>query len=392
MKEYGMNDLNHRMLVAKLRLIRSQNIGPITYYKLIEMFGDAERALDALPELARRGGVKGGIRICSPSKAEQELEHLQRAGGRMICHTDPEYPTLLRHVEDAPPLLSVRGTLPKPETKTIGIVGARNASSNARCFAARIARELGEAEYCVVSGLARGIDTAAHEGSIDTGSVGVLGCGIDIVYPRENAALFDQMIEKGAIISEIPVGRSPQARFFPARNRIIAGMSYGVVVIEAAVRSGTLITARLALEQGREVFAVPGSPQDPRARGSNNLIRQGATVTEEIGDITEIIDLMHPPTAAAKDNTDTQIVESELFHSTPMPLDGTCLSMDELSSKPEDPHKLIESLLNPTPIPIDRIVRDTHLSTTQVTLALLEMEMSGMIERSPGNCVSLAGS
>jgi len=386
-----MNDLNHNILVAKLRLIRSQNIGPITYYKLIEMFGDAGRALEALPDLARRGGVKGGIRICSPDKAEQELERLEKVGGRMVCHTDPEYPTLLRHVEDAPPLISVRGTLPKPETKTVGIVGARNASSNARCFATRIARELGEAEYCVISGLARGIDTAAHCGSVETGSVGVLGCGIDVVYPRENAVLFDQMIERGAIISEIPVGRSPQARFFPARNRIIAGMSYGVVVIEAAVRSGTLITARLALEQGREVFAVPGSPQDPRARGSNNLIRQGATVTEGIGDITEIIDVMHPPTPVPKDSSQTPVIESDLFPTPPSSIDETNLSDDDNCSKPHDPHTLIEGLLNPTPISIDRIVRDTDLSTTQVTMVLLEMEMSGMIERSPGNCVSLAG-
>ena len=256
-----------------LRLIRTPSVGPRLFIDLIERFGSPTTAIDALPEIARR--AKGKRRLAAPPIAdiEAELAHLQVTGGRMIALCEPEYPEPLAAIADPPPVLFVRGDTALLHRPILAIVGARNASSNGRRFAEEIARDLGEAGYVVVSGLARGVDGAAHRGALHTGTIAAVAGGIDVVYPPEHEDLQRQIAETGAVVSEQPVGTQPTARHFPARNRLISGLSAGVLVVEAAQKSGSLITARLALEQGREVFAVPGSPRDPRCRGTNDLIR-----------------------------------------------------------------------------------------------------------------------
>ena len=258
-----------------LRLIRSENVGPRTFRALINHYGGAGAALDMLPELARRGGAQAPGRICSVTEAEKELAAAARHGTVFIALGEPDYPTRLRMIEDAPPLIAARGRLDVLKSPKVAIVGSRNASAAGVKFAARIARELGQAGFVVVSGLARGIDAAAHHATIDSGTVAVLAGGHDHIYPPEHRTLLDEIIQTGTAISEMPFGWEPRARDFPRRNRLISGLSLGVVVIEAARRSGSLITARLALEQGREVFAVPGSPLDPRCEGTNGLITAG---------------------------------------------------------------------------------------------------------------------
>ena len=277
-----------------LRLIRSENIGPITFYQLLARYGSATAALEALPDLARRGGRNGGIRVPTRADALKEMAAVERAGATLIAWGEPNYPPALTSVEDAPPLLSARGNLALASRRAIAIVGARNASANGKRFARDIAMQLGQHDLAVVSGLARGIDAAAHEGALQSGTIAVLATGIDQVYPEENRALQQAIGEHGLLLAEQPVGTEPHARNFPRRNRIISGIATGVLVVEAALKSGSLITARLALEQGREVFAVPGSPLDPRCRGTNDLIRRGAKLTEDAEDILGEI----PPGAA----------------------------------------------------------------------------------------------
>ncbi|MBT7943013.1 MAG: DNA-protecting protein DprA, partial [Alphaproteobacteria bacterium] len=240
-----------------LRLIRSDNVGPITFYKLLERFGSASASLEALPELARRGGGKKRIKVATLAAAEREIESLDKIGATLIARGEPNYPPLLGHIEDAPPLINALGHPHLLSKKAIAVVGARNASINGLGFAEKISRDLGAGSLLVVSGMARGIDAAAHRGALATGTVAVLGGGIDVVYPKENADLYDRLRDEGVIVSEIAPGTQPQARHFPRRNRLISGIARGVVVVEARPRSGSLITARLALEQDREVFAVP---------------------------------------------------------------------------------------------------------------------------------------
>ena len=262
-----------------LRLIRSENVGPVTFYQLLSRFGSAEAALAALPEIAHRGGRARALTICPRATAERELQQLHAAGSRFVAWGEPDYPAALAALDDAPPLISVKGDTTLFARNALAIVGARNASANGRRFARDIALQLGQQGLLVVSGLARGIDGAAHDGALATGTVAVVAGGIDQVYPEENRALHEQIAERGVIVAEMPVGTEPQARHFPRRNRIISGCALGVLVVEAALRSGSLITARFALEQGRDVFAVPGSPLDPRCRGTNDLIRNGAILT-----------------------------------------------------------------------------------------------------------------
>ncbi|HET8726215.1 MAG TPA: DNA-processing protein DprA, partial [Alphaproteobacteria bacterium] len=269
-----------------LRLIRTENIGPVTFRQLLGRFGDAAAALDALPDLVRRGGRRN-VRICPPAEAERELAALDRLGVRLIGFAEPDYPDWLGQIDDAPPLLTLRGRADLLAGRSIGIVGARNASINGRRFAERLARDLGAAGIIVTSGFAPGIDAATHEGALPTGTIAVLAGGIDVVYPSEHQALYDRIAEAGALVAECPLGTQPQARHFPRRNRIISGLSQGVLVVEAARRSGSLITARFAAEQGREVFAVPGFPLDPRAQGCNDLIRNGATLVQSADDVLE---------------------------------------------------------------------------------------------------------
>ena len=272
-----------------LRLIRSQNIGPRTFRALINHFGGARAALEALPSLARRGGASGAAQICSREDAEREIAAAQKLGVAFVALGEPDYPPRLQMIDDAPPLIAIRGNRAALALPMVAIVGSRNASGAGLKFTQRIARELGEAGFAVVSGLARGIDAAAHGASLATGTIAVLAGGQDRVYPPEHARLLDAILPAGGALSEMPLGWEPRGRDFPRRNRLISGLSLGVVIVEAAKRSGSLITARFALEQGREVFAVPGSPLDPRAEGTNGLIKQGATPVTETADIVSVL-------------------------------------------------------------------------------------------------------
>ncbi|EME68812.1 Rossmann fold nucleotide-binding protein [Paramagnetospirillum caucaseum] len=284
-----------------LRLIRSENVGPRTFARLLDRYGSAAAALDALPDLARRGGARRPIRICPKADAEREMQATERLGARLLGLAEPDYPSWLAALDDAPPLLCVQGDTSVLARPMVAMVGARNASLNGRNFARRLAADLGRAGYVVASGMARGIDTAAHQGALASGTVAVLAGGTDVVYPPENSDLWREISLAGAVVSEMPVGTQPQASHFPRRNRIISGLSLGVVVVEANARSGSLITARFAADQGREVFAVPGSPLDPRAAGPNDLLRHGATLTESAADVTDVLgDLTRRPLAEGK--------------------------------------------------------------------------------------------
>ncbi len=356
-----------------LRLIRSDNVGPITFYQLLERFGTAGAALKALPELARQGGGGKRLKVSAKADAEREIDNLDNIGAELIARGEPAYPPLLAHIEDAPPLISVLGNRHLLAKKAIAVVGARNASANGLNFSERIARDLGAGGLLVVSGLARGIDAAAHRGALSTGTVAVQGGGIDVVYPKENAGLYDKIKDQGAIISEVAAGTPPQARHFPRRNRLISGISRGVVVVEASPRSGSLITARMALEQNREVFAVPGAAVDPRARGTNHLIRQGAILTESAEDVLQ-----------ALNNTDR----------TPLN-DMKDIDYKGISPEPPRPDELgpargeVEKSLSPAPTLVDEIIRNCQCSPPVVSWVLLELELAGRLERHPGNKVSL---
>jgi len=357
-----------------LRLIRTENVGPITFYQLLQRFGSAAVALEALPAFARQGGRPGSIAICSRAEAERELMVLAKAGGHFVAWGEPDYPPALAAVDDAPPLLSVVGDARLLQRRAIAVVGARNASANGRRFARDIAAELGRNGFLVVSGLARGIDAAAHQGALETGTFAVVAGGIDVIYPEENRTLHEAIAAHGVIAGELPVGTEPQARHFPRRNRIISGVSLGVLVVEAALKSGSLITARFALEQGREVFAVPGSPLDPRARGANDLIRGGATLVESVEDVlnalgSQIADprrlaFARPMTQLLTDGNDT---ENEMKAARSKVLEG----------------------LGPSPVLVDELVRQCQLSPAVVATILLELELAGRLERQSGNRVTL---
>ncbi len=356
-----------------LRLIRSENVGPVTFYQLLSRFGSAEAALAALPEIAHRGGRARPLAICPRATAERELQQLYAADGRFIAWGEPDYPQALAAIDDAPPLLSVKGNSALFARPAIAVVGARNASANGRRFARDIALQLGQQGLLVVSGLARGIDAAAHQGALATGTAAVVAGGIDQVYPEENRGLHEQIAESGVLVGEMPIGTEPQARHFPRRNRIISGASLGVIVVEAAIRSGSLITARFALEQGRDVFAVPGSPLDPRCRGTNDLIRNGATLVEHAEDVLREL----APYLAAP------LSERKRAGFAPPP---AVPSGENDVSQARD---LVTALLSPTPVPVDEILRQCQLSPALVATALLELELAGRITRHPGNQVSL---
>ncbi|OHC74142.1 MAG: DNA protecting protein DprA [Rhodospirillales bacterium RIFCSPLOWO2_12_FULL_58_28] len=366
-------DLTSTEKLDWLRLIRSENVGPITFYRLLERFGSAFAAIRALPEMARRGGRSKDITVCPAAAAEREMEALAKLGAVFIARIEPAYPPLLAHIEDAPPLISVLGNVHLLKKKAVGVVGARNASYNGMRFTRKLAGDLGSNGLLVVSGLARGIDAGAHEGALDTGTAAVVAGGVDIIYPRENAELYARIVERGVVVSECAPGESPTTRHFPRRNRLISGISRGVVVIEAARRSGSLITARTALEQNREVFAVPGSPMDPRVGGANDLIRQGAVLTESADDVMRVLDdLFRSPLAERK----------AFDFSTPPPSvpDDGDLNKARLE---------IEQILGPDPVMVDEIIRNCQMSTAVVSMVLLELELAGRLERHSGNQVSL---
>ncbi len=364
-------------IIDWLRLIRSSNVGPTTFRQLINRFGGARAALEALPELTRRGGAKTSPRITSREQAEEELDQLQAMGGRMVGIGEPDYPFLLQFIHAPPPLLAMMGSLPRNDGRTIGIVGARNASASGQKLTASIAGELGEHGITVVSGLARGIDAAAHTAALPTGTIAVYAGGLDKTYPAENIPLARDILKNnGLLVSEMPLGTVPRARDFPRRNRLVSGMSRGVLVIEAALRSGSLITARLALEQDRDVFAVPGSPMDPRAAGTNRLIRNGAILVTGAGDILEEFSRLSPaPDLFARDGQD-------LFADQDAPLPP----LHQVS--PSDRQK-VQDALSTTPTPVDDLVAATSLEAPVVQSILLELDLAGRIERSAGQLVAL---
>ena len=356
-----------------LRLIRSENVGPVTFFELMRHFGSAGDALQALPDLARRGGRRGSLRIGSRAAAEREVDALRAVGARFVALGEPGYPPPLAAIADPPPLLSTIGHDHLLNKRIVAIVGARNASASGNRFARRIAGDLGAADYVVASGLARGIDTNAHEGALATGTVAVVAGGVDVVYPPENEDLQARIAEGGVIIAEMPPGTVPQGRHFPRRNRIIAGVSLGTVVIEAAQRSGSLITARLAGEQGRDVFAVPGSPLDPRCRGSNNLIRQGAVLTESAADVVEVLESGFGRPAADP--------AGPLFGAPPQaPIDEATL---------DAARRDVLEKLGPTPVTVDEIIRQCQVTPSVVLTVLLELELAGRLDRHSGGQVSL---
>ncbi|MBB4287106.1 DNA-processing protein DprA [Roseospira goensis] len=356
-----------------LRLIRSENVGPITFHRLLRQYGSAAAALEALPALARRGGRTRPLRVCSRAAAERELAALARAGVQVLAHGDSGYPRALAPLEDSPPLLFAVGSASLLERRAVAIVGARNASLNGRKLAHRLAQDLARADLLVVSGLARGIDTAAHQGALAGGTAAVLAGGVDVVYPPENQSLYDALVDRGVVLSEMPLGEAPQARHFPRRNRIISGIALGVVVVEAAARSGSLITARLAAEQGREVFAVPGSPLDPRAAGPNRLLREGATLTETADDVLRgLADLLRAPLA------EPEAAQFRVGAAQPVS-----------DAEADAARAVVLVALGPAPVTVDELIRGCQLSVSVVATVLLELELAGRLERLPGGRVAL---
>ncbi len=361
-----------RQLIDWLRLIRTGSIGPVTFSKLLRQFGSAAAALDALPELGRKGGASA-LAIPSPAEVSDEIAALDRLGGHFVAMPEPDYPALLLHTAGAPPVIAVIGGQNLDWSKTVGIVGARNASTAGRRMTAIISEGLGAAGYAIVSGLARGVDAAAHKAALASGTIAVLAGGLNRIYPEENIPLARQIIDQGgAILSEMPLGWEARARDFPRRNRIVSGLSRGVVVIEAAKRSGSLITARLALEQNREVFAVPGSPLDPRAVGSNSLIQQGAKLVNTVDDVLDELRTADPtrlPLFEPEDDFEPQPAADSV------PDDG-------------DRARLL-SALSPTPVSVDQLVADTGIGAGPLQIMLMELDIAGRIEWGSGQLVSL---
>ncbi|MCZ6636676.1 MAG: DNA-processing protein DprA [Alphaproteobacteria bacterium] len=359
-----------------LRLIRSENIGPVTFRQLMDRFGDAGSAIAAIPELARRGGARRTIRVRPQSAAKKEMAALVKLGGRMIAYCEPDYPRALAHIPDAPPVISVLGHPHLMDGIVIAMVGARNGSANGIRFTESLARGLAEAGLIVVSGMARGIDAAAHRGSIDSGTIAIMAGGVDIVYPKENQALYEDIAARGLLISEHLLGMQPQARHFPSRNRIVSGLAVATIVIEATLRSGSLITARLAGEQGREVLAVPGNPLDPRARGTNKLIREGAVLVECADDVLEALAGMGTPNRL----TEPSASPFSFDHGTNDPGEAALAEARER----------VISLLGPDPVPVDEMLRKSSIPPAHVALILLELELAGRLQRHAGGQVSLA--
>ena len=353
-----------------LRLIRTHNVGPVAFRDLINRYGDAAAALDALPSLIRKKSVTPPHN----DQVEAEMRYADEMGVRLICAIEPDYPAYLRALDPPPPVIAVLGQIEVLQRPCVAIIGSRNASAIGQRFANGLAAELGQRGYTIVSGLARGIDSAAHHGSLESGTVAVLGGGVDHIYPRENTELHARIAATGAIFSESPLGYRATARDFPRRNRIISGLCRGVVVIEAAERSGTLITARYALEQNREVMAAPGSPLDPRTKGCNRLIRQGAHLIESADDVIAVLETLRP-------------IDLEEPGS---PFAAAPFDVDRAASDIAKAKLIIRSLLSPTPTPRDDIIRVSKLPLPIATAALLEMELSGDTHVEPDGRVSQA--
>ena len=356
--------------IARLRLARTARVGPVTYRQLMSRFGGAEAALEALPALARRGGGKP---LDPPPVAVVEREYRQTlaAGATFLFLGEPAYPALLARIESAPPAITVRGDPSLLSQRLVAMVGARNSSAAAIRFTRELAGELARTGLIVVSGLARGIDAAAHQGALQGGTVGVIASGIDVQWPPENAALHDELYARGCVVAEQPLGMEPRAAHFPRRNRIISGLSLGTVVVEAAPKSGSLITARMANEQGREVMAIPGFPLDPRARGCNGLIREGATLVQSAEDILETLAPIDARAALRA------------------PIEG--FDVGPAEEPPESARDTIAGLLSMTPVPVDELVRLSGQPPAIVSAVLLELELAGRLERHSGARVCATG-
>jgi DNA processing protein len=377
------SSLSSQQLTDWLRLIRSDNVGPSTFRKLLNKFGSAHAALEALPHLSLRGGKSSPTKIPTQSKIEDEIAAIHAFGANIITAADSDFPEPLKHIATSPPIIIIHGSNILNKEKTIAIVGARNASSAGQSMAKSLASDLGDAGYIIVSGLARGIDSAAHQESLTSGTIAVMAGGIDQIYPTENISLANEIIDNGgAIISEMPLGHSPRAKDFPRRNRIISGLSLGTVIIEAAKRSGSLITARYALEQNREVFAVPGSPLDPRSNGPNSLIRQGATLIMSADDIIQNLSTYSP-----KNN---MLFESnEEYSFTPNINKNPKPTKKTINNPSNNERDILLSSLSHTPIAVDEIIQQTNISTLTIQTMLLELDIAGKIEWASGQLVSL---
>lgn len=365
--------LSRGEILDRVRLIRTETVGPVAFDHLIDLYGSAGAALDALPDLARKGGRRD-LRIPNRAAAEKELAAVEKAGARLLVKGTPTYPRLLAAIEAAPPVIFAKGNLALAARPAVAMVGARNASAAGQRLAREIAADLGREGVVVVSGLARGIDGTAHTATLETGTIAVVAGGVDVVYPPEHAGLQAKIGEFGLIIAEMPPGTVPQARHFPRRNRLISGLGLGTVVVEAAMKSGSLITARFALEQGREVMAVPGSPLDPRARGTNDLIRQGARLVESAADVIEAIGPM---------------IERPLCEPAETPYMGGPPA--PLGEAEIDRHRArVLELLSPVPVGVDEMLRQAELTPPILFTILLELELAGRLIRHAGGRVSLA--
>lgn len=382
--------LTDRQRFAWLRLIRSENVGPITFRNLVNQFGGAEEALEALPGLARRGGRAKPIRICSRGEAERELAKAHKIGARLVARREHGYPPLLLHIDASPPLLYIQGQAALAMRPAIAIVGSRNASAAGRKIARDLARELSAAGYVIVSGLARGIDTAAHQAALDHATIAVLAGGVDCFYPPENADLQRAIAKTGLLVSELPPGLEPRGRDFPRRNRLISGAAHGVVVVEAARRSGSLITARRALDQGRDVLAVPGHPLDPRAAGTNMLIKEGAPLVADARDVLDHFGHFSAQLNMAAFNDSLDAGQGDRGAAPSRSREDWPDGAGPYHEPEPDVRKTLLEALGPAPIEIDEIARTTGISIRDVRVALLELDLAGRIAHHAGQRVSLS--
>lgn len=357
--------------LARLRLIRSRRVGPATYLRLMAEHGAATAALAALPEIARAAGVDG-YTPCPEPVALAEFKAAKRAGARLLCLGDADYPAALADIADAPPVLWAKGRTDLLDRPILALVGTRNASAMGARMARRLAADLGAAGYVVVSGLARGIDALAHRAALDTGTIAVMAGGLNCIYPAENTDLAAEIAARGLLISEMPFGLDPQARHFPRRNRIVAGLSRAVIVVEAATRSGSLITARMALDQGREVMAVPGHPMDARAGGGNLLIRDGATLVRSAEDVIEALGA--PPARAQSKDAAPKTASRAETAPAPLPEGGL--------------EGAILALLGATQVAEDQLIRDLGHPPRKIAQALAVLEMAGRISRAGGGMIT----
>lgn len=359
-----------------LRLIRSENVGPKTFFSLIKCFGDHKLALENIGEFSLRGGRSKPIKIFSKQDAEKELDLLEKHGAKLISYLCPGYSDLLKEIHDFPPILTYKGNIELfNDHNTLALVGARNASMNGRAFASKIAHDLKNQGYVIVSGLARGVDTAAHQVAIDK-TIAVIAGGIDHIYPPENAKLYEEIAEKGLIIAELPIGSKPLGQHFPQRNRLISGLSLATIVIEASLKSGSLITAKFALEQNREIFAVPGFPLDPRCQGTNQLIKDGAMLITSAQDIMENLPYYNFLKKSLEDSSshgnNFKILESKY--------------LNQITDKMR---RQVTTLLSSVPVSIESLITETDLPLQVVHIIVLELELAGNITRYPGNKISL---